>query len=183
MPRPTFPGRGWSFWLLPADETVHMAFNQCIGDLAMRYHRGPLFTPHVTLHTTFASTGGTDMVARTEELVTGIKPFVIDFSPVPQSVADSYFQALVLPVEATEVLMDLNLKARELLGELHSPAYWPHLGLAYGGLTEAMRNDMVADVQKRRLPTSMLVNGVDLYDILSSDPRQWYHIRKFRFTS
>lgn len=183
MPRPAFPGVGWSFWLMPADESVHMELANCIGQLRMRYNSvGPQYAPHITLQTSFKAATQAEMLERGTQLAVGSKPLTLTLDETPVSVADNYFQALVLPVESTMGLLCLNQQARALMGEAPS-AFWPHLSLVYADMTLRMLTAMLDDVNERQLPRHMLVNSVDLYFLPSNDPATWEHVKKFPFAS
>lgn len=181
MPRPDFSG--YSLWLMPTEQDVHVEFSQCILDLTLlQSPPGEYFVPHVTLLSYLNQPAeDNDIVRRTEKLVRGVQSFTAKLGPNPEAMINNYFQALILPVEKSVALTALNLKARQIFNQLGDPPFRPHLSLAYGDIDTETRNRMTADATRRQLATSMLVDGVHLFAIPSSDPKTWNHIRKFSF--
>jgi hypothetical protein len=171
----------YSLWLQPpATSALSHALTRFIEKVHRSGHNSsvhPKFSPHVTLVGTFASANQTHVRRRVSALAADLRQWQpaapasahpesmpphsreIAFSGV--STGDSFFRCVYLMVQNTPFLSEAHLRARRAFdlpatdiapASAASPAYMPHLSLAYGSLSPPARLALQRRAEDELLP-------------------------------
>jgi 2'-5' RNA ligase len=159
----------FSLWLMPQGRPRE-GLEKLITRLSAQYTT-PKFEPHVTLIGELAIPEQ-EAVTKTKRLAQILKPFTISLKEA--ACLDEYFRCVFIKADKTEELMNANLNACALFGQVEDKDYMPHLSLIYGDLTLPLKEQIIKDIGQES-HMSFKVNGIALY-CTSGHPKDWYRI-------
>ena len=142
--------RGHALWLLP-EHAVSTRVAAVIDHLA-RTRGGPRFLPHVTVVAGLEKPAA-DLRARTRALARTLPALAVILGRAAGRA--EHFKALFVEIESTE-LRALHRRAAAALGAAADPGYLPHMSLAYGEFTTAVKEAMLDRVGRRWSERCML---------------------------
>jgi 2'-5' RNA ligase len=157
--------RGHALWLLP-EQAVSTRVAAVIDHLA-RTRGGPRFLPHVTVVAGLEKPAA-ELRTRTRALARTLPPVAVTLGRA--AARAEHFKALFVEVDSTD-LRALHLRAAAALGVAADPEYLPHLSLAYGEFTPAMKEAML-DRVGRRWGERCLLDRLALVP-LAGPPESW----------
>ncbi|CAM6091646.1 unnamed protein product [Calypogeia fissa] len=122
----------YSVWALAPSE--HPGLRPATEHL-QRIYGGPNVEPHVTVLGSVPFNSVEEGAAKLQDLARSLKPITYRIRGVDQG--RSYFQCLFLTVDPTPQVLEANAQAKRVFKVAESQnAYFPHLSLLYGGLTD-----------------------------------------------
>jgi len=158
-------------WLMPQKETFD-EFQTIIQDLSKTYGT-PHFEPHVTLISGLS--GNKDLlIEKIDALVLGKHKFSVTIKDIDY--IRGIFTSLLLNVQNTPEIDQLNAQARQHLTPFGQGPYHPHLSLIYGNITSQERKHIIADLNC--VGQTILLNKLRLV-VGHSDVSQWRVIKEW----
>lgn len=161
----------YSIWITPQGE-IQSKLSEIITDLSKKYD-APDFEPHMTL------LGDIDLdeetvLEKTEQLVSELKKFPLTLREI--SFSTTYFQSVFVRVKSTSVLMNANLKAKEIF-EYDNSVFMPHISLIYGEHDMVLREKIAAEI---KLSENLSFTAEKLVIVPSTlNPDDWRPIADF----
>lgn len=162
----------YSLWLV-LPEKIQSELQVVVDHLAATYD-SPTFEPHATLVGGIEGEVGA-IEEKMKQLVEGASELELSLGPV--SFSTTYFQSVLVRVNSTAALMELNLKAKEIFG-LANDVFMPHISLLYGVDSMKTREEVAAKIllSSTKFSVSELVLTPS-----TSDPKDWHHLASVRF--
>jgi 2'-5' RNA ligase len=162
----------YSIWIIPP-EPIYSELKDTIDDLAKKYG-GPTFEPHMTL------LGDIDRILT--EIESKIRKLVADLDNLklslgPVSFSTTYFQSVLVRVNSTAKLMQLNLDAKKLL-DIDNNVFMPHLSLLYGDHDMVTREKAMSNLQFSQ--ASFIVDKL-IITPATPNPTEWLHSATISF--
>ena len=149
---------GYHLFFLPEGELFDN-LQKTINTLAEKYG-GAKFEPHTTLLARIPKADEAELIAKTQQLASTMKPFEIELKEIYAE--DVYFRALYCKAEPNAEMEEYHKKALEMFGIQDINPYISHLSLYYGNVPQLIKDEMIASLS---LPVSMkfMVDKVYLY--------------------
>ena len=137
---------------------------------------GPVFTPHVTLLAQLPAEDPHVLVEKTKILAGTLAPFSISLGRV--ETRESYFKAVFVLVEKSEMLQKAHMRASEIFS-MKEHVYEPHLSLLYGHYSEESKREAIKTFD---VPTgsSIQIDRIHLYKT-EGEVRAWEKIGEYEF--
>lgn len=162
----------YSIWVIPP-EPVFSQVQSVVQTLSLQY-TGPLFEPHLTI------LGGVEaelpqVIQATKTIAASCNQLQLTLDAI--SFSTTYFQSVLVRVQATAQLLQLNLDLKKALVQ-ENTLYMPHLSLLYGNHDMPTREKAASQIQ---LPP--LSFAVTSFVIVPStlDPSEWQHLATVPF--
>lgn len=153
-------------WIIPP-QPVFDELNTIISDLSAE-HKGPVFKSHMTL------LGSTeceldDIRKAVEAIAKTTKKLKLSLGPV--SFSTTYFQSVLVRVDTTAELMQLNLDLKKALG-IENNVFMPHISLMYGDHDMKTREEIASKIKLQN--TSFIADSIAIVPIAEkSEPKDW----------
>lgn len=128
----------FSVWLVPQKEDKEY-LDGIIRELAQKYD-SPIFIPHITLFVD-VKMAEDRLKSLTEEIFSGIKPFVVRKKDLNQS--DNFFKTVFIEFEQNEIFKKLYDEFSIQVEQRDFSLFKPHLSLIYKEINENERLDIV----------------------------------------
>ena len=125
---------------------IYKKYDELIKKLA-KENNGPVFKPHVTLLRDI-ELAEDEVIKRTEELVSGQKPFQINLGEIGYE--DYRFRALFVKTVISPQLQNLHDRAKQIF-EMEIPPYMAHLSLLYGNYPVELKEKIIKEIGKEQL--------------------------------
>lgn len=133
----------YSIWAEPPAGAFKDKLQHEIQRLA-NIHKGPSFTPHVTLVGGIWLTSQQEIIARATAAAKRLKRFTIRLAE--PSAGSTYHQCVYLLCEKDEALVATAQALREATDVKLEADYLPHLSLLYASMSKESREAVVAEV-------------------------------------
>lgn len=162
----------YSIWVIPPNPLKNQLTKK-IEQLAYEF-KGPTFEPHMTI------LGNIDM--ELSQLKTKVKLIahttpVLKLSLGPISFSTTYFQNVLVRVNSTAELMQLNLDLKNAF-KLPNDVFMPHISLLYGDHDMEIR-------KKATLSIDPIQSSFDVTELIitpsTPDPSEWVHAATLSF--
>lgn len=153
-------------WIIPP-QPIFDELNKIITNLSAEY-RGPVFKSHMTL------LGSTeckldDIQKAVEAVARNTKKLKLSLGPV--SFSTTYFQSVLVRVNSTAQLMQLNLDLKRALG-IENNLFMPHISLMYGDHDMNTREEIAAKIKLGN--TSFIADSIVIVPVAEkSEPKDW----------
>lgn len=165
----------YSLWFMPSGE-LYDKFSGIIKDLSSKYGSPP-FEPHVTLLGD-VTLSRDETLAKAQQIASSTNSFTINLTSVDY--LDSFFQCFFIRAEKTEPLLEVQRKAREMLG-LPQAEYMPHLSLMYGDLPPETK-EKIRDEIGREFNVNLDINSLHVYVSSKNVPiKEWRRVKEIQF--
>lgn len=157
----------YSIWTIPP-QPVFSQLESIILDLSQKYN-SPAFEPHLTLLGNIDQ----DLSVINEKLhsiESSVAPLNLRLGSV--SFSTTYFQSVLVRVNATAPLMELNLKLKEMF-DVENSLFMPHMSLLYGDHSMEIREKIAQEIaidQSSFQVTNLVVTPA------VPDPKDWDHL-------
>ena len=155
------------------DAKTQAVLQEIVNELSNKYDF-PNFEPHATL------LGDIEidlelLKEKTTELAKQFRPFEVTLGKV--EISTTYWRYVFVRVDTSGELVDLNMKARELIDPMPDDIFMPHISLAYGE-DDAYKRQQIADEIK--LPNLSFM--IDKIVITPADPNptKWKHLSEIK---
>ncbi|MEX1997539.1 MAG: 2'-5' RNA ligase family protein [Candidatus Andersenbacteria bacterium] len=175
------PLKGYSLWL--EAKKSDQQFLQSLVDSLAQEHGVRSFGAHATL-IGLLDKGPSDLATiaqACEEIASGYRDVTSEIIGV--GIRDMYFQSVFLLVTPTKDLVDMNQKARTLLGHESDSPFMPHWSALYGDITRHQK-DAVAQrlITEVSFPHVVTINNIALVDVQGYED-EWKVVRRYPMTS
>lgn len=153
-------------WIIPP-QPVFDELNKIISDLSVEY-KSPIFKSHMTL------LGSTECELDTirkavEAVAKSTKKLNLTLGPI--SFSTTYYQSVLVRVDSTAGLMQLNLDLKDALG-IKNNVFMPHISLMYGDHDMKTREEIAAKIKLQN--TSFVADGIVIVPVAEkSKPEDW----------
>jgi 2'-5' RNA ligase len=154
----------YSVWIIPP-QPVFDELNKVIKNLSVEYN-GPVFKPHMTILGTI-DRELSDIQKAVETAVKGLKK--LDLSLGPGSFSTTYFQSVLVRVNSTTQLMQLNLDIKKGL-DIENNVFMPHISLMYGNHDMETREKVAGKI---KLQGSSFIADEIVIIPEKSEPKEW----------
>lgn len=128
----------FSVWLVPQKEDKEY-LDKVIRELAQKYD-SPIFIPHITLFVD-VKIEEDRLKSATEEIFSGIKPFVVRKKDLNQS--DNFFKTVFIEFEQNEIFKKLYDEFSIQVEQRDFSLFKPHLSLIYKDTNEDERLNII----------------------------------------
>lgn len=156
----------YSIWIIPS-EPVYGQIQKVIDELSEKY-KGPRLEPHMTL------VGGIDYdLPEIEKKIKrlSLKGKELSLTLGPVSFGTTYYQSVLVRVNSSAKLMQLNMDIKKILG-LENNVFMPHLSLLYGDHSMSDREKIASSVY---IPTSSFIVNEFVITPSTDNPKEWVH--------
>lgn len=154
----------YSVWIIPP-QPVFDELSKVISGLSIEYN-APVFKPHMTLLGTIDRELD-DIKKAVETAAKGLKKLNLSLGPV--SFSTTYFQSVLVRVNSTAQLMQLNLNIKKLL-DIENNVFMPHISMMYGNHDMKTREKIAA---KMKLQSSSFIADKIVIIPVKSEPKEW----------
>jgi 2'-5' RNA ligase len=154
----------YSIWIIPP-QPIFDEVSKIIGDLSSEY-KAPVFKPHMTVLGNIDRE--LDDIQKAVEMVakdTG----KLTLSLGPISFSTTYYQSVLVRVNSTAQLMQLNLDIKKLL-DIENNVFMPHISLMYGNHDMKTREKIAAGI---KLQSSTFIASEIVIIPEKSEPKEW----------
>lgn len=162
----------YSVWIIPP-QPVFDELNEVIKDLSVEYN-GPVFKPHMTILGSI-DRELSDIQKAVETVAKNTKKLNLSLGPV--SFSTTYFQSVLVRVDSTAQLMQLNLDIKKLL-DIENNVFMPHISLMYGNHDMEIREKIAAKI---KLQSNSFIATEIVIIPEKSEPKEWEPITTIPF--
>lgn len=131
----------YSIWIIPP-QPLFNELNEIIKNLSAEYN-GPVFESHMTILGSI-DRELSDIQKAVEIAAEHTKKLNLTLGPV--SFSTTYFQSVLVRVNSTAQLMQLNLDVKKILN-VENNVFMPHISLMYGNHDMKTREDVATTVK------------------------------------
>lgn len=156
----------YSIWVIPP-EPVTNTLTDIVKKLAHDFD-GPIFEPHMTI------LGNIDLeLPRIIEVIKPVSESLtqLELSFGPVSFSTTYFQNVLIRINSTTKLMQLNMDLKQALN-VNNDVFMPHISLLYGNHDMDLREKATQSVSG--IDTAFAVNELVITPSTPS-PSEWIH--------
>ena len=175
---------GYSLWMRPSEENVHMLLREKMAGLAALYGT-PTFEPHVTLVEQISIDLRT-MARKTKKLADSLQPLRITLGEIGLSGNDDLCKSIYIKAEATDELLNAESIALKAFPEgKTTQAYQPHLTLLYASMPRKEAERLIREHIDRRKgkdhygAIGFTVGCIDLAHTDREDISAWKVVKSF----
>ncbi len=164
----------YSIWVIPS-ESVNITLQKIIDQLSKEFG-GPLFEPHMTIIGGI-NQGLSEIEEKTYKIAQTLNTLELTLGPV--SFSTTYFQNVLVRVNSTALLMQLNLDFKKVFGEENS-VFMPHISLLYGNQNMETRERATSAF---RLSPLTFTSSEFIITPSTPNPSDWKHAAAIPFGS
>lgn len=154
----------YSIWVIPP-QPIFNEVSKVINDLSVEY-KGPVFKPHMTVLGSI-DRKLSDIRKAVETVANDTERLSLSLGPV--SFSTTYFQSVLVRVNSTAQLTQLNLDIKKLL-DIENNVFMPHISLMYGNHDMKTREKIA---EKIKLQSSSFVADKIVIVPEKSEPEEW----------
>ena len=154
----------YSIWVIPP-QPIFNEVSKVINDLSVEY-KGPVFKPHMTVLGSI-DRKLSDIRKAVETVANDTERLSLSLGPV--SFSTTYFQSVLVRVNSTAQLTQLNLDIKKLL-DIENNVFMPHISLMYGNHDMKTREKIA---EKIKLRSSSFVADKIVIVPEKSEPEEW----------
>lgn len=154
----------YSVWIIPP-QPIFNEVSKVISDLSVEY-KGPVFKPHITILGSIDRELD-DIQKAVETVANDTEKLTLSLGPI--SFSTTYFQSVLVRINSTAQLMQLNLDIKKLL-DIENNVFMPHISLMYGNHDMKTREKIA---EKINLQSSSFIANEIVIIPEKSDPKEW----------
>ena len=154
----------YSIWIIPP-QPIFNEVAKVINDLSVEY-KGPVFEPHMTVLGNI-DRELSDIRKAVETVAKDTEKLNLSLGPV--SFSTTYFQSVLVRINSTAQLMQLNLYIKKLLN-IENNVFMPHMSLMYGNHDTKTREKIAAKI---KLQTTSFIADQIVIIPEKSEPEEW----------
>ena len=154
----------YSIWVI-LPQPIFNEVSKVINDLSVEY-KGPVFKPHMTVLGSI-DRKLSDIRKAVETVANDTERLSLSLGPV--SFSTTYFQSVLVRVNSTAQLTQLNLDIKKLL-DIENNVFMPHISLMYGNHDMKTREKIA---EKIKLQSSSFVADKIVIVPEKSEPEEW----------
>lgn len=154
----------YSIWIIPP-QPIFNEVSKIINDLSVEY-KGPIFKPHMTVLGS-VDRKLNDIQEAVETVANNTEKLTLSLGPV--SFSTTYFQSVLVRINSTAQLMQLNLDIKKLL-DIENNVFMPHISLIYGNHDMKTREKIAAKIELQN--NSFVANEIVIIPE-KPEPKEW----------